>query len=126
MTAGLLVDLGLVALVGTMIGYCVMLDRRLARLREGQAEMLRVAAAFQEAIERAQASLTAFQNAGRVSGERLDRLVGEARTLGDELAFLAERGERSAARLAGEAPAPAGGRPSRAEAELAEALRAAR
>jgi hypothetical protein len=126
MTAGLVIDLGLVALVVAMIGYCVVLDRRLARLREGQADMVRVATAFQEAIGRAEASLTAFQTASRTNGERLDRLVSEARSLGDELAFLAERGERSAAKLAGEAVRPAAPRASRVEADLADALRAAR
>ena len=125
MTIGLVVDLGLVLLLGAMIAYCVLLDRRLARLRAGQDEMTRVATSFQEAILRAEATLAGFQAAGRADGDRLDRLVTEARTLGDELAFLAERGERSASRLAGEAT-PAGPRVSRVEAELATALRAAR
>jgi hypothetical protein len=126
MTIGLFVDVALVGLVATMIGYCVMLDRRLARLREGQAEMIRVAAAFQEAIGRAEAALAGFHAVGRASGERLDRLVGEARALGDELTFLAERGERSAARLAGEGHAASGSGLSRVEHDLADALRAAR
>ena len=131
MTLGLYVDAALLALVATMIGYCVLLDRRLGRLREGQADLARVAGAFQEAIARAEASLNGFQAAGKASGERLNRLVAEARTLGDELAFLAERGERSAARLAAEdKPAQAAERAglgsSRVERELAAALRVAR
>ncbi|MGH6718725.1 MAG: DUF6468 domain-containing protein [Alphaproteobacteria bacterium] len=109
MATAVIVDMALIALIAAMIGYCVVLDRRLGRLRDGQAEMIRVAQAFQDAVARAEASLAGFQAAGRVNGERLDRLVAEARTLGDELAFLAERGERSAAVLAGVRPTRAAG-----------------
>lgn len=133
MTLGLVIDTALVVLVATMVGYCVLLDRRLGRLREGQAELARVATAFQEAIGRAEVSLVGFQAAGKASGDRLNRLVAEARALGDELAFLAERGERSAARLAGDdGPGRAADRSgqgtvaSQVERELAAALRAAR
>jgi len=131
MTVGFAVDTGLVALIATMIGYCVVLDRRLARLRGGQADMSRLVAALLEAIGRAETTLTAFRSAGVEDGARLGRLVEQARSIGDELAFLAERGERCAERLAeGDAPtveAGAGGKArSRVERDLAEALRSAR
>lgn len=133
MTVDLVVDTGLVALIATMIGYCAVLDRRLARLRGGQADMARLVAALLEAIGRAETTLAAFRSAGAEDGARLGRLVEQARSIGDELAFLAERGERCAERLAdgdartAEASTAATERPrSRVERELAAALRAAR
>ncbi|MEX2649289.1 MAG: DUF6468 domain-containing protein [Alphaproteobacteria bacterium] len=133
MTVGLAVDTGLVALIATMIGYCVVLDRRLARLRGGQADMSRLVAALLEAIGRAETSLAAFRSAGAEDGARLGRLVEQARSIGDELAFLAERGERCAERLAEgdartvEASAAGKARPrSRVERDLADAMRSAR
>jgi hypothetical protein len=128
MTVGLLVDGALAALVATMIGYCVMLDRRLARLRAGQAEMAGLVAALMEAIGKAEATLAAFRATGAADGARLGRLVDQARSIGDELAFLAERGERQAEKLAEshDRASTAKGARSTVERELAEALRATR
>jgi len=106
MSLAALADVALVALVATMIGYCVVLNRRLSALHRGQTEMGRLVMAFNEAALRAEGGLAAFRATGDEHLTKLDRLIDRARTVGDELAFLTERGDRIASTLAGARHAP--------------------
>jgi hypothetical protein len=94
-------DIALVVLVAVMIGYCVVLNRRLAALHRGQVEMGKLVAAFNDAALRAESGLTAFRATGDDHLAKLDRVIERARTVGDELVFLTERGDRIAGSLAG-------------------------
>lgn len=126
-------DVALVVLVATMIGYCVVLNRRLAALQRSHAEMGKLVAAFNDAARRAEAGLSAFRTTGDDHLARLDRVIERARTVGDELAFLTERGDRIAGTLASARPAPGADRAldepgdvarSEVERRLAQAVRA--
>ncbi len=146
MTVGLLLD-GLVAgLLATTIVYCFLLHRRLAVLRDAQAEMAELIMRFNAAADRAKSGVDDLKQATTAAGSDLQSEIRKARAMADELMVMAESGERLAERLEkgigaarvqsatsrkGEANqtsgATAGGRArSDAERELMQALRQAR
>ncbi len=137
---GLLVFLDVVvgALLAATIGYCIMLNRKLAALRRNEAELREVLVQFAAAAERAEAGVALLKKAGREAASTLTDQIGEARAMRDDLAFVTERGDRMFATLRDrlERPKPpkppaSGGAPAekkltRAERDLVAALEAAR
>ena len=126
----LIVEIVLAALLAATLFYCVLLERRLRNLRNDQAELSKTIGALNSGIARAQGSLASLRTAAADAGDSLDRKIGAARGLADELLLLASSGERIATRIEtaresiARAPAPPRA-PSRAPA-LAENLRAVR
>ncbi len=101
MTATLWLD-GLVAgLLVVTIAYAVMLNRRLANLRDGRAELEAMIGEFKTATEQAQGAVERLkQSAGKRQSDLAEQ-IESARALRDELAFLADRGSGEANRLEG-------------------------
>jgi hypothetical protein len=147
MTIPVLLDLLVAVLLALTIGYAAVLNRRLRRLREGEAELRQLFSSFNESAARAEDSLKQIKGlvklsdrAFRVDPElarlELEPLVAHARRLAADLDMLVQRGESAANRIEGaprtETPArlapPANESPrrSRAERELAEALKGVR
>lgn len=119
MTVALALDGLITFLLAMTIGYCIVLNRRLADLRAGQAEFVALIERFNTAAERAEAGLARLRAAGDDSGPAVDEHIEAARALRDDLGFLIERGSRLADRLAsapGARSAPSG-RPARPAAE---------
>ncbi len=99
MTVGLLLD-GLVAvLLATTIVYCFLLHRRLAELRDAQAEMAGLITRFNAAADRAKSGVDDLKQASAAAGNDLQAEIRKARSLTDELMVMAESGERLAERL---------------------------
>ena len=98
---GLALDLGILLLLGVVIGYAIVLDRRLRSLRSAKEEMRALMAEFGTATGRAQSSLQAIKEISASSGEALDLRAGRAVGLVEDLNFLIERGEALANRLEG-------------------------
>lgn len=147
MTIPVLLDLLVAVLLALTIGYAAVLNRKLMRLREGEAELRQLIGSFNDSAARAQDSLKQIkgvvklsEHAFRVDPElarrELEPLVAHARRLAADLDLLIQRGESAADRIEGapraEGPArlapPANEVPhrSRAERDLADALKAAR
>jgi hypothetical protein len=112
MTPETFADIGLAALTAVMIGYAVVLDRRLKVLRAGQADLGKLVRDLTESTAKADRTLSAFRQVGDERGQRLGKLLGEARAV----AKLVER----------EAMDPPTKARSSVEGALAQALRAAR
>ena len=99
MTVGLLLD-GLVAgLLAATIVYCFLLHRRLAALRDAQADMAELITQFNAAADRAKSGVDVLKQATTVAGRDLEAELRKVRAMTDELATMAESGERLAERL---------------------------
>ncbi|MFQ5972035.1 MAG: DUF6468 domain-containing protein [Alphaproteobacteria bacterium] len=99
MTMGLWLDaLVSVFLVGT-IASCIVLNRRLGRLRAGRAEFEAMIAEFVQATVRAERSIAKLKSHAGREHSALEADVETARTLRDELDFLVERADGEARKL---------------------------
>jgi hypothetical protein len=130
----LAMDVVVTVLLAATIVYCFLLNRRLDNMRAGQAELRGLIAEFNKATEKARASIADLRSASDDTGRILQDQIAKARSLADELAFMAETGTKLADRLAGgieagrrQSPKPVGvgAEPPRSEAEreLMQALR---
>ena len=135
MTLGFLLDGLIVALLGATIGFCVVLNKRLATLRKAQAELTEFAAALREATSSAESGVRQLKAVAQGVGKELHASIDRAQTLNDDLSALAHHGGSVADRLelALERTAKPAAQPgeriparSRAERDLITLLRAAR
>jgi hypothetical protein len=92
-------EIALTVLLIVTIGYCVILERRLAAVRKGQDGLKSTIGELNAAITGAGASLRALKAAAGESAEMLDSRLSAARKLNDELAVLTASGERIAQRM---------------------------
>lgn len=92
-------EIALTVLLIVTIGYCVILERRLAAVRKGQDGLKSTISELNAAIAGAGASLRALKAAAGESAEMLDGRLTAARKLNDELAVLTASGERIAQRM---------------------------
>jgi hypothetical protein len=101
MTATLpfLLEIGLCILLAATLVYCVVLERRLAIVRQGQQDLGKTIGDLNASIATAGASLRALQAAAGSVGEVLDRKVAGARGAIDELSLVAASSERIAQRM---------------------------
>ncbi|OLF74052.1 hypothetical protein AWH62_07885 [Maricaulis sp. W15] len=101
MTLAALIFEGLVAaLLVVAVVMCWRVDRRLNALKKGQDGVRESVIALNEATDRARASLGALERATAQSAEVLEKRVGEARTLADELRLVTGNADRKADSLA--------------------------
>lgn len=99
MNLALVLDGAIALLLVATIGYAAVLNRRLTALRRTRSEMEALVGQFSEVAERAQSGLAEVQRAASQSGETLEKHLGEARGLADDLAFMVEKGNGLADRL---------------------------
>ena len=99
MIALLLDGLVAVLLVATL-GYCFLLNRRLAALRSTQDELQNLIKDFDRATEAARAGVADLKAASEQAGAELQEHIGKGRALADELTFITDAGARLADRVA--------------------------
>ena len=99
-------ELALEVLLAFTLGYCVILERRLAAVRKGQEGLKRHIGELNMAIAGAGASLRALKSAAGEAAQTLDERLKRARLHIDELSVLTVSGERIAQRMEGAAAAP--------------------
>ncbi|WP_323762785.1 DUF6468 domain-containing protein [Maricaulis sp.] len=101
MTLAALIFEGLVAaLLIVAVVMCWRVDRRLSALKKGQDGVRESVIALNEATDRARASLGALERATSQSVDVLEKRVGEARALADELHLVTGSVDRKADSLA--------------------------
>jgi hypothetical protein len=86
-------------LLGVTIVYAVILNRRLARLRDGREEMGRLMGELSAAMVNAENGLATLRRTAFEDDEALGRRIAEARTARDEIGFLVDRAESLSGRL---------------------------
>lgn len=99
MTVGLILEALVAVLLVATVYYCVILNRRLTKLREGQEEFTALVADLNEATRRAQNSVQDLKSSTIETGRELEERVSSARVLVDELAMITEAGNNLANRL---------------------------
>ena len=88
MTADLIVN-GIVGiLLAATLGFCFVLNRRIAALRRVSAEMVKLISGFESSIELARESVQALKQVAGDTGAELQEKLEAATALRDELAFL--------------------------------------
>lgn len=97
----MLVDLVAIALLGATVFYCVLLDRRLRAMREGQDGLKDTIHTLNEACDRAAMSVRNLAGATEQVDDELERRLERARALADELGMILESGNNLADRLTG-------------------------
>ncbi len=108
MDVSLVLDVMIALLLAVTIGYAIVLNRRLARLRDGQSEMRELVEGFNAATAQAQSNLGKMQALAKEAArgpanpnwagvqKRLDADIKRAQELRDDLEFLLDRAERLA------------------------------
>src|ERR1700749_385916 len=96
-------ELALEVLLAFTLGYCIVLERRLAAVRKGQEGLSRTIGELHMAIAGAGASLRALKSAAGEAAQTLDERLKRARLHIDELSVLTASGERIASRMEGAA-----------------------
>ncbi len=143
----ILLELGLVLLLGATLFHAVRLERALGVVRRDRAELEGLLRGFNESTRAAENGVERLRGAADGAGRHIARQIEAAANLKDDLTTLIERGERLADRLDGQvragrefepparrypapetaAPEPAGTRVrSQAERDLLRALRVTR
>ncbi len=95
MPFSLALDVLVAVLLVITIGYAMVLNRRLGRLRRDKSELEKLAATFGQATARAEESIGRLKKTADTLKERIDN----AQALRDDLAFLIDRGGSAADRL---------------------------
>lgn len=111
---GLILDSLIVVLLLATIFYCIVLNRRLGRLRNSRTELERATRAFAEAAARADAGIKGLRHTAEESGAGLQQEVKRAQDLREEMQMLVDAAESLAKRLesaAGSARVAAGPQP---------------
>lgn len=99
MTLLVALDLLVAALLLATIGFCIVLNRKLAALRRNETELAQVLVKFNEAAAMAETGIARLKEVGNETTVSLKDRIGEARALRDDLAFVTERGDRMVAEL---------------------------
>lgn len=99
MTYSTATDIILIALLVIGCGYCVLLGRRLKKLRDGQTELFQMIEKFDAATQRAERNLAAIQANQALIGGRLTKMTVSAQNLIDELSIMVHAGDNIAARI---------------------------
>jgi hypothetical protein len=102
----LYLEIALEVLLAFTLGYCILLERRLAAVRKGQEGLSRTIGELNMAIAGAGASLRALKSAAGEAAQTLDERLKRARLHIDELSVLTASGDRIAARMESAASAP--------------------
>lgn len=99
MPISLIVEILLSLLLVATLGYCALLERRLAALRSGQDGLKETIGELNGAIANAGSSMRLLKAAAAGAAETLDERLVRARGLADELSLLMVSGERIADRI---------------------------
>ncbi len=97
MSLALEISVGLLLIVTCV--YCIVLGRKLEKLRDGQMELLATIERFDEASRRAEQNLSAMQGAGAALNRDLGAAESRANALIDELSVMVNAGDDIAGRI---------------------------
>ncbi len=95
MPYSLILDLLVAALLAVTIGFAVVLNKRLGKLRQDKEALEKLAVTFGESTLRAEEGVETLKQTTEILQERLEK----AQALKDDLAFLIERGDGTADNL---------------------------
>ena len=95
----LILDILIVILLSATIGFAIVLNRRLSRLRDNKSELDDLVKGFADAAGRAEVSVAGMKDTAAKSAEVLQKSIDRAQVLRDELQFMIEAADSLASRL---------------------------
>lgn len=95
----LLINMTVAALLLAVIVYCSKLNRSIKLLQDSKSEMAKLFAEFDASIETARESVRSLKEATSKSEELLREKLDTANSIADDLAFMIERGNKTADQL---------------------------
>lgn len=99
MSGELLLDGFLLLLMAVLIGYCVVLNRRLKAFNQARLEMAGLVNQLNEATDTARSAIVNLKNDARREEGHLKDEMDRARVLADELEFITRAGSNIADRI---------------------------
>lgn len=100
MFSQLILEILVAILLGLTIGYCIILNRRLAIMRDSQGEMQKIVRLLNEAVNRAALSVEDMRRHAQSVSEELNGKIKSGRAIVDELGLMVQSGNNIADRLA--------------------------
>ncbi|HEY8963954.1 MAG TPA: DUF6468 domain-containing protein [Alphaproteobacteria bacterium] len=95
----LILDVVILVLLGLTIVYAARLSLQLRRLRDSKSDLDKIVKDLIKNIDRADRSIQALKDEAKTTGTDLQRAIGNAVSLADELQLMTESGDRLAGRL---------------------------
>ncbi len=95
----IILDVLLLAGLGTMIFYCFKLSKSLDTFRQGREEFGRMVQELSENIIKAEGAIAGLKDTALSSGEDLQRVIDRSKGLIDELEIMNDAGDSLAERL---------------------------
>ncbi len=99
MPVGLILESLVAVLLVVTIGYCFILNRRLAALRHGQNDMHNVVRSLNETTDKARISMESLRRNTKSIADELGEKIKSGRAIADELGMIVESGNNIANRL---------------------------
>ncbi len=100
----LLVDSVMVLLLIATIVYCFMVNRRIKVLQDSKQDFAKLIVKFDEATQKAQDSIEDLRKMSVKVNDSLNERLDKANFLADDLAFMIEKGNRTAEKMDGTMP----------------------
>ncbi len=97
----ILLELGLIGLLGATLFHAVRLERALGVVRRDRAELEAMLRGFNDSTHQAETATERLRGAAEGAGRHIARQIEAAANLKDDLATLIDRGERLADRMDG-------------------------
>lgn len=95
----LLLELGLIGLLGATLFHAVRLERALGMVRRDRAELDALLRGFNDSTRQAESAIERLRGAAEGAGKHVARQTEAAANLKDDLSTLIDRGERLADRM---------------------------
>ena len=99
MTLAVIMDFLLAALLGSTCIYCVVLNKRLKALKDGQTDLQSAITVFDSATKRAQETLERLEKNGVGRSRDLELEMAKANALAAELSVMVSAGDNIAGRI---------------------------
>ncbi len=99
MTLALIMDFLLALLLGSTCIYCIVLNRRLKVLKDGQTDLQSAISVFDSATQRAQETLERLEQNGAGRSRNLEMEMAKANALAAELSVMVSAGDSIAGRI---------------------------
>ncbi len=97
----LVLDVLIACLLVAVIIYALRLNKSLSVLQQSKAELEKMLSGFSESTEKAELAIQKVKEASTHNRDSLNKLLSEAETLREDLAFMIERGNSLADKLDG-------------------------
>lgn len=100
----LILEILVAILLGVTIAYCIILNRKLALMRDSQGEMQKAVRLLNASVDRAANSVEDLRRHAQSVSEELNGKIKSGRAMADELSLMVQSGNNIADRLASASP----------------------